>query len=282
MATILNQANLTYTYGTTSASVLSNPAVTERIAAIAIEKRALEHTYRANASLTYLISVENSGAAAVQNLAVHDDLGVFTPAGASAAIRPLTYTGPAVLYLDGELTETLSPVADETGVTFTIPNLPANAAALIVYSAQVNGFAPLETGSTITNTASIALADGALTASATVPVESYANVTIEKEMSPNPIEAGGTLTVTFTIENFGNVPATDVVLTDAFPVPLDGVAVTVNCASVSDFTFENNLLTLPVGTQTSLTVPAAIFTTDASGAVTTAPGVLTVVLTGTI
>ena len=214
MATILNQANLTYTYGTTSASVLSNPAVTERIAAIAIEKRALEHAYRANASLTYLISVENSGAAAVQNLAVHDDLGVFTPAGASAAIRPLTYTGPAVLYLDGELTETLSPVADETGVTFTIPNLPANAAALIVYSAQVNGFAPLETGSTITNTASIALADGALTASATVPVESYANVTIEKEMSPNPVEAGGTLTVTFTIENFGNVPATDVVLTD--------------------------------------------------------------------
>ena len=124
MATILNQANLTYTYGTTSASVLSNPAVTERIEAIAIEKRALEHAYRANASLTYLISVENSGAAAVQNLAVHDDLGVFTPAGASAAIRPLTYTGPAVLYLDGELTETLSPVADETGVIFTIPNCP--------------------------------------------------------------------------------------------------------------------------------------------------------------
>ena len=35
-------------------------------------------------------------------------------------------------------------------------------------------------------------------------------------MSPNPIADGDTITYTFTIHNYGNTPATDVVLTDRF------------------------------------------------------------------
>ncbi|MBR3037487.1 MAG: DUF11 domain-containing protein [Clostridia bacterium] len=277
MATIINQANLTYTYGTTTASVLSNPAATERTEALAIEKRALETAYRAGDELTYLIAVQNSGAAPVTNLAVQDNLG------AAGGVVPLTYTGPAALYIDGVFSETLSPEIDETGATFTIPELPAGSNALIVYQAAVNGYAPLTEGGEITNTASIQNGAGdPLTASATVPVDAYADVSIEKEMSPNPIEAGGRLVVTFTIENRGNVEATDLVLTDAFPVALSDVAVTVNGASVTDFTFEDNTLTLPASEATTLTVPAATFETAASGAVTIVPGTLTVTVTGTI
>ena len=101
-------------------------------------------------------------------------------------------------------------------------------------------------------------------------------------MSPNPVEAGGQLTVTFTIENRGNVEATDLVLTDDFPVTLSGVAVTVNGATVTDFTFENNSLTLPGSALTTLTVPAATFETCADGSVTVTPGTLAVTVTGTV
>ena len=282
MATIINQANLSYTYGAVTANVLSNPATTERTETIAIEKRVLENAYRAGGSLTYLIAVQNSGAAAVQDLAVQDDLGAFTPAGASAPVAPLSTAGPAALYLDGVFSENLTPVTDASGVTFTIPSLPAGSNALIVYRAQVNGFAPLEEGGEITNTASVAVSDDPLTASATVPVDSYADVSIEKEMSPNPVGAGAQLLVTFTIENRGNVEATDLVLTDDFPVTLSDVAVSVNGAPVTDFTFENNTLTLPASDQTVLTVPAASFETSETGAVTVTPGTMTVTVTGTI
>ena len=283
MATIINQANLTYTYGTTTASVLSNPAVTERTEAIALEKRALETAYRAGSELTYLIAVRNGGASTITDLAVTDNLGAFVPAGATGAIVPLTYTGPAALYIDGVYSAVLTPAVGEGGVTFTIPSLPAGSNALIVFQAQVNGYAPLDEGSEITNTASIQSGTGdPLTASASVPVDAYADVSIEKEMSPNPVEAGGQLTVTFTIENRGNVEATDLVLTDDFPVTLSGVAVTVNGASVTDFTFENNSLTLPGSAMTTLTVPAATFETCADGSVTVTPGTLTVTVTGTV
>jgi uncharacterized repeat protein (TIGR01451 family) len=263
--------------------VLSNPAVTERTEAITLEKRVLETAYRADDDLTYLITVHNNGATPVTDLAVQDNLGAFTPEGAEDAIVPLTYTGPAALYLDGVFSEMLTPATEASGVTFTIPSIPAGSNALIVYQARVNGFAPLEDGSEIANTASIETGAGdPITAQATVPVDSYADVSIEKEMSPNPIEAGGQLVVTFTIENCGNVAATDLVLTDAFPVALNDVAVSVNGASVTDFGFADNTLTLPVGTQTTLSVPAATCTTDDTGAVSSTPGTLTVVVTGTI
>lgn len=280
MATIINQANLTYTYGTTTASVQSNPAVAERIEAITIEKRVLAQAYRAHTALTYLITVQNNGAAQLQNLAVTDDLGAFTAEGAADPIVPLTYAGPAALYIDGVFSEAPDAAVGESGVTFTIPSLPAGSNALIVYTAAVNASAPLSQGSEITNTASVALTGENASASATVPVGAYADVTIEKQMSPDPIGTGEQMTVTFTIRNAGNIAATDLVLTDDFPVPLSDVAVTVNGASFTDFTFENDRLVLPASAATTLTVPAATFPTGENGAAT--PGLLTVVLTGTI
>ena len=45
MAIITNQANLTYTYGLTTASVLSNVATTEMNAALSAAKRVLDESY---------------------------------------------------------------------------------------------------------------------------------------------------------------------------------------------------------------------------------------------
>ena len=280
MAIITNQANLTYTYGTTTATVVSNVAETERNAGLSAEKRALESAYREGATLTYLISLKNGGASAVENLVIADDLGAYTPAGAAAPVMPLTFSGNATLYVNGAFSEELAPLPTENGVQFTIPSVPAGADALLVYQAAVNGFAPLSPGSEITNTA--AIGDESLTVSATVPVADYADVSIEKEMSPNPVTDGGTLSVTFTIENRGNAEATGLQLTDDFPLALSDVSVAVNGAPFSAFTFENNTLTLPSGAQTTLSVPAATFTQDETGAVTVVPGKLTVVMTGTV
>ena len=281
MAIITNQANLTYTCGTTTASVASNVATAEMNAALSAAKRVLDESYRPGSDLTYILSFENGGNSAITNLPVLDDLGAYTPAGATAPVQPLTCTGPAALYVDGIFSSELSPTVQENGVLFTILEIPAGSNALLVYQATVNGFAPLTPGSEIENIASIGTTDPQ-TVSATVPAASYADVSITKEMAPNPVSPGDTMTVTFTIENRGNANATDLQLTDDFPLALTDVSVTVNGAPLSDFTFENSTLTLPSGTQTTLSVPAATFTQDETGAVTVIPGKLTVVMTGTI
>lgn len=284
MAIITNQANLTYTYGTTTASVASNLAATVWTAPLSAEKRALESAYREGATLTYLISLTNDGGTAIENLPILDDLGAYTPVGMETPVVPLTFTGTAMLYIDGTFSETLNPTETGNGVQFTIPSIPAGASALLLYQATVNAFAPLSAGSEITNTATVGETDP-VTVTATVPVDAYADVSIEKEMTPNPITDGGTLSVAFTIENRGNTAATDLSLVDEFPLTITNVAVAVNGAPVTDFTFENNVLTLPSegSTQTELTVPAATFTQDeTTGAVTVTPGVLTVTVTGTV
>lgn len=281
MAVMTNQANLTYTYGTTTATVASNVAETVWNAGIAAEKRALESVYREGSTLTYLISLTNAGAAAAENLVITDNLGAFTPAGASAPVVPLTFSGNAALYLNGAFSEALTPAIVPGGVQFTIPSVPAGADALLICQTTVNGFAPLEAGSEITNTATVG--DEPIAVSATVPVADYADVSIEKAMEPNPITDGSELTVTFTIENRGNTEATGLVLTDDFPLSLSNPAVTVNGATVTAFTFVNNLFTLPAeGSATTLSVPAATFTQDETGLTVVTPGVLQVILTGTV
>ncbi len=281
MAIITNQANLTYTYGTTTASVASNVATAELNATLSAAKRVLDESYRQNSDLTYILSFENGGNSAITDLPVLDNLGAYTPVGATAPVQPLTYTGPAALYIDGAFSAELTPAVQDGGVLFTIPEIPAGSNALLVYQATVNSFAPLAPGSEIENTASIGTTDP-LTVSATVPVESYADVAIMKEMAPDPVSTGDTMTVTFTIENRGNAEATGLVLTDDFPLALSDAAVTVNGAPITDFTFENNTLTLPSGSQTTLSVPAATFTQDETGAVTVTPGRLTVVFSGVV
>ncbi|MBR4906715.1 MAG: DUF11 domain-containing protein [Clostridia bacterium] len=281
MAIITNQANLTYTYGTTTASVASNVATAEMSAALSASKRVLDESYRLGSDLTYILSFENVGSSAITNLSVLDDLGAYTPEGATAPVQPLTYTGPAALYIDGVFSAELTPAVQDGGVLFTIPEIPAGSNAMLVYQTTVNGFAPLTPGSEIENTASVGTTDPQ-TVSATVPAASYADVSITKEMAPDPVSTGDTMTVTFTIENRGNADATDLQLTDDFPLALTDVSVTVNGAPMTDFTFENSTLTVPSGTQTTLSVPAAAFTQDETGAVTVVPGKLTVVLTGMV
>ena len=87
--------------------------------------------YRRNGELTYILTATNSGANALTNVVLSDNLGAYTPAGGAAAVYPLTYAGPAQLYINGVLSGSITPTVSATGVTFTIPTLAAGATATV-------------------------------------------------------------------------------------------------------------------------------------------------------
>ena len=218
------------------------------------------------------------------NVQITDNLGTFTNSGIT--LTPLTFVGPAKLYLNGIFNQDLTPVTQPNSFTFTIPSVPAETTAMIVYQAIVNNTAPLQTGASITNITTF-IADGManqVTASANITIDNYANVSIVKSMSPNPVTSGSPLTYTFNIYNYGNVAAERVVLTDTFSPAPDDISITLNGTVLSnaDYTYTNGILTLPSTTGTSFTIPAATFTRNADGTINTNPGTATVVVQGII
>lgn len=282
---ITNQASLAFNYGTTAGSALSNVATTTLLDPISADKTAVAETYRAGSTITYVLSLQNNGTTPLSSITVTDNLGTYSSGGVSNT--PLTYANGAVLYINGVYSGPITAAVAAQSVTFTIDTLAPDANALIVYNATVNEYAPLASGSTIVNTATFA-PGGLITPiseSATVTVQEYADVSILKEMSPDSVSEGDTLTYTFTVNNYGNTAATDVVLTDQFDLAPSLITVSVDgqAVSSSDYTYTGGLLRMPTGTGYSMTIPAATITQDpTTGVVTTTPGTLTIRLVGTI
>lgn len=285
--TITNRASLRYTYGAVTETVASNLASTVMNDPLSITKSSLETAYRAGASISYVITVANGSDLPLTNVTITDDLGTYEPSE-GVSVTPLTYEGPAQLYLDGVFSTVLVPVITEDSVSFTIPSIAPETNAMILYKATPNEYAPMVPDSEITNTASFVpgVQTAPIAASHTIPVEAYAEVTIEKEMSPNPITDGAQLVNTFTITNTGNVEATDLVLSDAFMTPLENLVIAIDGTVIlpTEYSYTDGVLTLPAdGASTVITVPAATFTQDeTTGVVTSVPGVTVVTVRGTV
>lgn len=287
MATIENFATVSYTSGGVTETKVSNLAEIGLNSAVSLSKTILGNTYGENAILTYILTAINTSSSEITNIVITDDLGSFTVG--TAELTPLTYTPPALLLIDGvDSSATLSVDSSiPSSLTFSFPSLPAGATANIVYRATVNDFAPLDLGSTITNTATFEsdsdCADG--TASANVTVAEAANVSVFKQMSPNPVVCGDLVTYTIRIYNYGNIPAENVQLTDNFdPAPTN---ITVSrdgtVLNATDYTYENGLLTIPATDTQNVSVPAATFVRDPdSGVVSVIPGMIEYVITGRI
>lgn len=287
MATIENFATIRYTSGGVTETTVSNLAQVSVTSSVTLTKLSLNRSYGSDSLLTYILTVQNTSGSALTGVRLEDNLGTFVYG--SAELTPLSYGGDAILLVNGQ-DETASLTVDSSvasSVTFSLPSLPSGATANVVYSARVNEFAPLGADGTVVNTATLSAdsdcADG--TATVTLPAEEDANISVFKQMSPNPVVCGGTLTYSIQVYNYGNASAEDVQLTDSFdPIPT-GITVTRNGVTLSDteYTYVDGVLTITAGSATGDTIPAATFTRDsATGVVSVSPGLVEYVITGTI
>ncbi len=287
MATIENFATVRYTSGGVASTTVSNLAEVELESSVSLSKAPLSATYGDNTVLTYILTVQNTSGAPLTNLRIEDDLGTF--AFNATELTPLTYAGDAILLINGQNATAQLTVNSEVpaALIFTVPSLPAGATANIVYNAQINEFASLDLNSTVVNTATLSAdaecAQG--TASATVTAESGARLSVLKQMTPNPVVCGDTLTYSIKIYNYGNTAAENVRLTDAFDPAPANITVTRNGVAVpaTEFTYENGVLTVPAETSDGDIVPAATFIRDPeTGVVTVIPDLVEYVIVGTI
>lgn len=283
MASFTNQAQLTYRDTVTN----SNIAVGEVLEVLSVSKTAVSNIYGSNDTVTYIVSIVNTGATAITGLTLNDNLGAYS--STVGTLVPLTYTdGTIRYYVNGVLqpAPTVSAVGD---LTINGISVPANGNATLVYEVSTNEFAPLSLDSTITNTATVS-GNGftPVTDDETITVASAPSLTITKSISPVPVNDNGVVTYTFVIQNTGNTPvvATDnSFITDLFDPTLSNVSATFNGALWTEgtdynYTEATGLFESVAG---SITVPAATFTQDPiTGAWNVTPGTSTVVVTGTI
>lgn len=282
MATFQNQASLTYNNSTVNSNIVTG----EILEVLSLTKASLNPSYSAGDTVTYVLSVVNSGSAPFTAVSITDNLGAYS--FGTNELYPLSYVdGSAVLYIDG-IAQPVTATATQSSLVFSGFSIPAGGNALITYQATANGYAPLETGSIIENTATLT-ASGLttpVTATAQVDVDSQPNLSITKGVSPDSVPENGRLTYTLTLINTGAEPAqTGIIVNDTFNPVLTDIAVTYNgtaWAAGTNYTYDETtgLFTTIDG---QISVPAASYVQDiTTGLWTVTPGVAVIRITGTV
>lgn len=291
-----NIANVSYNYGDGNTYTVQSNAITgEIVDSLSLLKMSINPSYCLSESMTYVITVKNSGDTAYNNLIVTDNLGSYT--FNSRTVTPLDFTsGTSYLSLnDGDLTPITPGEITANSISFTIPVLDAGSTAKLFFATRVNEKARLQTGSTIVNISSLiqggenANVDAfeEVTASTTATVSKCPRLEISKYMTPESLVAGGPVTYTFTVSNYGNTKASNIQISDQFPVeaaPSSIDSITVNGVSYTDYTYADGVLSIPgAGSSQPLSLPAATYTQDPStGTVTAHASIMTVVVKGTV
>ena len=282
MPTFTNQATLTYNDTQTNSNVVTGNLVD----ALSATKTAVVGTYSRGETVTYVISIANSSSASYSDLTLTDNLGAYDFEGTT--LVPLTYVeGSLKYYINGVLQPTPTLTAGNN-LTVTGIDVPLNSAVIIVYEAEANGFAPLDIGDSITNTATIAgeTLSETITVSEIVTPDTDPQLSITKSLSPLTVSENGEITYTFVIQNTGNTAtvATDnLTVTDTFDPILQNITVTYNDTVLTegtDYTYTNGVFTTTNGV---ITVPAATYTRDeTTGNLIITPGVSVITVTGTV
>ena len=273
MATILNNsATLTYNSGANTGSAASNVVSTSLLDSysLAVEKFTANDSWRPGENITYLVTVTNTGTQPLYAVEITDDLG---------GVATLDYVVNSALIVNGSAVTAVTPT-NTNPLTIPLSSvLQSGESVTVLYVAQVSTTVS-DALQTITNTVSASARQESATGtvvtaqpdSVTIDREDFADISIAKSVDKAVISSGDTLTYTFTIENTGNIPATNVVITDTLPTGFaitsiqsvtDGVTTVYNA---TDYTVSaDNTLILPTGGVT-ITVPAG---TQAGAGVTT-------------
>lgn len=284
MAIFSNQATLTYNGNSTN----SNIAYGEILDVLVATKTAVEGSYAPGQLVTYVVTLRNTGTAALTGLTVTDDLGGYDFNGTT--VYPLTYGGGSVTLFTNGVPQAAPAVTAGPPLVFSGISVPAGGDTVLVYQAQANAYADPAVGGTIVNTVTVT-GDGLsspVTATETVAVAAEAMLTISKSITPSQVVDNDRVTYTFVIQNSGNqaVVATDnAAITDTFDPILTALTVTfdgVTWAQGVQYNYNEatGLFTTVPG---QILVPAATYTQDpVTGAYTATPGIATLVVTGTI
>ena len=280
MASFTNQAHLSYN----GRSVASNVVTGQMLSPLTLTKTAVVDTYAPTDTVTYVITIVNSGATAYMDLTL---TGAYAAGGQT--VYPLSYTpDSAVWFING--TRQADPTASGAPLVISGLSVPAGGNAVILYEAATTDAAPLAEGCEITNAVTLTGSGigTPLTAQATVTVEAQASLRITKSLSPAVVAENGSLTYTFLIQNEGNLPAgadATVVVTDTFDPILRDLTVTLNdlpLAVTTGYTYDESTGAFAT-VAGQITVPAATFSQSTeTGDWETVPGEAVLTVTGTV
>lgn len=283
MASFTNMATLSYN----GSQINSNVVTGELRDALAVTKTAVSGTYRPGDAVTYVVTLSNTGAAALTGLTLTDDLGGYASGGGT--VYPLAYEAGTIHYYTGGTEQTAPTVTAGPPMTVTGVTVPAGGSAALVYQTRVTEFAPPDLEGEIRNTVTVTGGGLAapLTATATTAARTSPELSISKALCPAVVTGSGPLTYTFTIQNTGNTALTGeegAVITDTFDPLLTITGVTFNgvaWTSPEDYTYDaaTGAFATVAG---KLTVPEAAFTQNADGSWTTTPGQSVLTVTGTV
>lgn len=283
MPTFSNQATLSY-----NATRISSNIVTGEVAqSLYVEKYATPQTYGADGSVTFIVTIRNTGAND-NSYTLTDDLGAYE--FNDRELVPLTYVEDSLLLFVNGAIQPAPDVTDDSPLTVEGIEIPAGGYALLVYLATPNEFAPRERCSCIVNTVTVNAEGGPCTdsADARICAACEPRLAISKTLTPCSLsDCTEPMTYTFSIRNFGACAANcddQATVTDTFAPPLNITSVTFNGMNWTrgmHYTYDcetGEFATIPG----QITVPAATFEQDrCSGEWVATPGESTLVITGT-
>ena len=284
MATIFtNQATLNFN----GVQIRSNIATGSLEGVLSVTKEAVESSYSANDTLTYVVSIVNNSAAPVTGITFTDDLGAYT--FGAGTVQPLSYVNNSLQYYANGVLQPTPAVTTTDGLAIIGLTVPAGGSIMLIYSAAVNEYAPLDTDGEIINTVTLNGQEiSEVSVSETVPVTGEALLSILKAVTPVPVAENGELTYTFQLQNSGNTPVTEAenaTITDTFTPTLSNISVVFNGETMiegTDYTYDEATGVFATANG-ALSIPAATFTQDeTTGAWTVTPGASTLVITGTV
>ncbi len=252
-----------------------------------VTKYAVESNYSKGDDITYVVSVANSNTTPLTEVSIVDNLGTYTVTQ-GVNVTPLTYvTNSAQIYVNGILLNpapTITPTANS--LTIGEITIPPFGSATFVYQGLVNQYAPLSTGSAITNQVTVSAKElaNSIVETDVVNVQNAPSLLINKTLTPPLLLPGQPITYTFTIQNNGNTATqlTDTVqVNDVFDPPLNNIVVTLNGSVINppaySYDVDSGVFIADIGI-----VPAATTQqTTSTGIVTLSPGTSVLTVTGT-
>lgn len=284
MATFTNQATLSYN----GLSVSSNVVTGQMISPLSLTKTAVEDTYAPGDTVSYAISLVNDGSVTYDGLTLADDLGGYEVGSGTA--YPLAYVADSVRYFINGVPQPAPAVTPGPPLSVTGLSVPAGGNAMLVYETEVTAAAPLLAGSQITNTATLSGPGltAPQTAQATLNVETGAELSVVKSLSPATVAPNGQLSYSFTIQNSGNEAAgadANVAISDLFDPILKEISVSLDGQPMARNTgYSYNQSSGQFDTVPGvITVPAAAYAQTAStGDWIVTPGETVLTVTGTV